>query len=108
MFADRQAADTRVMEDSDYYLPKDFVDQFATGRSIEKAPPVGLSEDMPDEFDVPPTREYIEDDPTDGIDPAVNNGLETCVKNWKAAAADEKKRTWDVCFRRDWSLRVGL
>lgn len=94
MVADRQVADTRLFTNSDYYLPRDFVDRFAKGDTLEKAPPVGLStDDFPDD---PPPLDTAEEDPTAGVNLTDNNGLETCVRNWKAAAADEKKRTWNI------------
>ncbi|KAH9846255.1 hypothetical protein C2E23DRAFT_872456 [Lenzites betulinus] len=73
----RQVGDTRVFEDSDYFLPQAFVNTFAN--EVSRRP----HEDLPD---------GMEGDPTDG-----GRGVESsCTKNWKAAQADEKKRAWDV------------
>ena len=102
----RQAADVRVMEDSDYFIPKAFVEQFAKAGPLPKGPAIGAPlvdstspDTVPDNLDVvADTVTALEGDPTDDVD--VNSpegeGLESCVKNWKAASADEKKRSWDI------------
>ncbi|KAK7690568.1 hypothetical protein QCA50_005666 [Cerrena zonata] len=98
----RIAADTRVYSDSDYFLPRAFVDRFANEvksgprlrhREICSAGQDSDSEDDPDPED---TSGGHEGDPTDGAQDASTTGVDQCVKNWKAAASDEKKRTWAI------------
>jgi Kyakuja-Dileera-Zisupton transposase len=75
------AIDTRAFEDSDYILPRTFVDSFANEVGSNQSPPqdeVGISEDPVD----CPGSDVTDDSP--------------CWKNWKAAAADEKKRMWGI------------
>ncbi|EKM49192.1 uncharacterized protein PHACADRAFT_107264 [Phanerochaete carnosa HHB-10118-sp] len=64
----RTAGDTRSLDDASYYLPRNFVDQFS--REVRghqtKNPPTALARKL----------------------------LEQCVKNWKAAAGEEKKQMW--------------
>ncbi len=125
----RQVGDTRIFEDSDYYLSQQYVDQYAgevrargsvhqareaDDVAEEQVPeaaavdplPADLDTSVPDAVhpaspsvtpDDPPEEHtaeevFMEGDPTDGS-PGVES---TCTKNWKAAAADEKKRTWDI------------
>lgn len=97
----RRTADTREFADSDYFLPRMFVDQFShevksSGPRHHKAT---LETDLPigdnNDGQLYNGAEDSEDgDPTDGAssDPAVK----TCTQNWKAAAANSKKRMWDV------------
>ncbi|KAI0075583.1 hypothetical protein K474DRAFT_1761098, partial [Panus rudis PR-1116 ss-1] len=95
---EREAGDTRIFHESDYFLPRNFVDGFAgevKSRSGNgKGPQIvgDVSDSESDEPDVAPTSEG---DPTDGsLD---DKGLEQCVKNWKSAAAEEKKKkAWGV------------
>ena len=124
--ANRAAADTRVL-DSDYFLPKDFVDRFANeikGARRVAGPQVknkrsGDVTDSEDKEAAVRTRNEA-GDPTDGLAENVpteagdvesdqearsesdaENTLtakirEACVTNWKAAAADEKKKMWSI------------
>ncbi|KAH9847640.1 hypothetical protein C2E23DRAFT_729996, partial [Lenzites betulinus] len=99
----RQAGDTRVFEDSDYFLPQAFVDTFAN--EVSRQPRGGRRESAQEEQRTEPSAivddssdapvslpDNTEGDPTDG-----DRGVESsCTKNWKAAQADEKKRAWDV------------
>ncbi|OSD06825.1 hypothetical protein PYCCODRAFT_1442362 [Trametes coccinea BRFM310] len=91
----RQAGDRRVMEDSDYFLPTSFVDTFA--KEVRSRPSAALADDDDEDIDIrayDPTAEGNageEGDPTDGT--AV---VSSCTKNWKAAAAEEKKRSWGI------------
>ncbi len=148
--AGRKAGDTRVFNDSDYYLPQDYVERFANEVRARPAGMASLPEESEESADVSgtdpigqapsldtpdlatsstpapdaigggakepasvpavahvfesqgqeegdqqrqeSTDPILEGDPTDGS-PDVDS---TCTKNWKAAAADEKKRTWDI------------
>ncbi|KAI0713716.1 hypothetical protein C8Q76DRAFT_768688 [Earliella scabrosa] len=63
----KRVGEARVFDESDYFLPQKYVDRFAN-------------------------EPFVEGDPTDGS-PDIES---TCTKNWKAAAADDKKRTWDI------------
>ena len=130
---DRTAADTRVLN-SDYFLPEEFVNQYAHEVKTARGPQVktrrpGDVTDGDDEEDLDPKIKIrdVEDDqgdPTDGLvadlsaDQSSSEGTsadagerssdnnaeqalsakirDACVTNWKAAAADEKKKMWSV------------
>ncbi|OSD03883.1 hypothetical protein PYCCODRAFT_1424523, partial [Trametes coccinea BRFM310] len=100
----RQVGDRRVFEDSDYFIPTAFVDSFA--KEVKSRPSAPLADEDDDDVDIrdyDPTAEGHttdaperpkadeEGDPTDGA--AV---ISSCTKNWKAAAADEKKKSWGI------------
>jgi hypothetical protein len=97
-----QTADLRVFSESDYYIPMDEVDKYANEVRARKANP---SDDPDDEWeDIPvndgpantPANDINEDpagDPTDG---AENTGIDGCVRNWKAAQTDSKKKSWEL------------
>ena len=92
----RTAADTRVYEDTDYFLARKYVDSFANevaSRRKDKHREVLAEDSEPEEDDHDPSPEG---DPTDGVSAESGDGVDKCVKNWKAAAADEKKRTWAI------------
>lgn len=92
----RIAADTRVYEDTDYFLTRKYVDGFANevaSRRKDKHREVLAEDSEPEEDDPDPSPEG---DPTDGVSADAGDGVDKCVKNWKAAAADEKKRTWAI------------
>ena len=108
-FGKRMAADTRVFEDSDYFLSRSFVDQYAhevkrppeSSRRREvrttcedSASESGSGSDTEDEDSA--TERDTGGDPTDGAVDAAEKGVDDCVKNWKAAASDEKKRSWAI------------
>lgn len=101
----RVAADTRLFE-SDYILPRAFVDRFQN--EVKKPPKASRqprkvasrrelnadgseSENSSDDSDSEPAG-----DPTDGAENATREGVDQCVKNWKAAKSDDKKRTWAI------------
>ncbi|KAL6300787.1 hypothetical protein BKA93DRAFT_819255 [Sparassis latifolia] len=92
----RSRGDIRVYTDSDYYLPLEFVDKYA-----DEVPPrvrSSSSGDKDDQSDYDEDFDVDEDgcaegDPTDG---AVDGAIVPCTDNWKAAAADEKKRMWGI------------
>ncbi|KAH9885847.1 hypothetical protein C8Q73DRAFT_620026, partial [Cubamyces lactineus] len=79
----RRAGDSRVFRDSDYFLPAAFVNTFA-GEVRAKPKPEDDDDDDDDES-------AEEGDPTDGM-----TLISGCTKNWKAAAAEEKKRSWGI------------
>ena len=91
------------MEDSDYFILKDYVEQFAKAGPLPKepavsSPPVDLtSHDNPAD-NSGCVAMVLEDDPTNGVDldSPDSERVNICVKNWKAAATDEKKKTWDI------------
>ena len=93
----RDAADTRILDDSDFFLPSSFVDKFAdeVPQRLPKAPAIGSEESDDDDGN-----SYVvedpsnEGDPTDGVPD--DGGVAQCVKNWKAAADDSKKRSWGI------------
>ena len=89
----RAPADLRVFEDNDYFLPRDFVDSYANevkSRQQPRKPDLAedphASQELDSEDETPPE---TEGDPTDGAE-----AVGSCASNWKAAAADEKKRMW--------------
>ena len=105
---DRQAASTRKLDDSQYFLPRSDVDRFSTevkGRQ-RKGPAIGsgdgdASEESENELDL-----EIQGDPTDGVPSETEDSdggaesdrakaIKACSTNWKAAQADEVKRMWD-------------
>lgn len=131
----REAADTRVLDDSTYFLSNEYVNRFANevrgrrtkNRTVRKR----TSDDSSDDEDPPSDAETEDGDPTDGlvgtpqqaepnvptlpIEPASSSAppvaaaspptaqealrikqLEHCVKNWKAASAEEKKKMWAI------------
>ncbi|CDO74426.1 hypothetical protein BN946_scf184764.g2 [Trametes cinnabarina] len=88
----RKIGDARVFDESDYFLPTEYVEQFAhevRGRQLGERPevPVRDADNNEDPFEAAEQ----EGDPTDGQDV-----ISTCTRNWKAAAADDKKRMWAV------------
>lgn len=83
----RQVSDTRIFEDSDYFLSTEFVDRFAHEVKSRRLP----QSDGIDDDDV-----VVEDgfgDPTDGDNSAQPS---LCASNWKAAASDDKKKMWAI------------
>lgn len=95
---DRIAGDTRMYEHSDYFLSQEYVNRFA---NKVKSQPASLkrkhreinSEDEAEEEEVQQDPNG-EGDPTDGVDSERRGAVDQCVKNWKAAASDNKKRSW--------------
>lgn len=100
-FGNRVAADTRVLENSDYFLSRSFVDRFANEvkstlgnarhREVRTAGHDSEGEDGSDS-----EGEEVEGDPTDGAVNASESGVDQCTRNWKAAASDDKKRSWAI------------
>lgn len=94
----RTAADTRVYDDTDYFLSREYVDSFANevkSHRKDKHREV-LAEDSEDEDDPVANLADGPGDPTDGVPATSQDGVDQCVKNWKAAASDEKKRSWAI------------
>ncbi|KAI0753042.1 hypothetical protein C8Q80DRAFT_1342386 [Daedaleopsis nitida] len=84
----RVATGTRKVGDtckfnSEYYLPPDVVERFAGEVKQRQAQP---------HVEVPPdgNQDDASGDPTDGAPDS------SCTSNWKAAAADDKKRMWAI------------
>jgi hypothetical protein len=109
MTANRSASDTRQLCDSDYFLPSEYVDQYANEirGKMSKGPAVRpKDEDTDIESDDEADRLVAEGDPTDGLRVANEAGAPTtedrrrqlalCVKNWKSAAKEEHKRMWGM------------
>ncbi|KAI0349439.1 hypothetical protein OH77DRAFT_1507473 [Trametes cingulata] len=95
----RANGDPRVF-DSDYILPREFVNQFAhevKSRQQQKKPDVPDDESTAAPEELPPEEaplgaELMEGDPTDGVP----DGINPCASNWKAAAAESNKRMWGI------------
>lgn len=80
---DRRVSDTRSFNESDYYLPSEFVDQYA---NEVKARPKNSTNSDDEGGDEEPSG-----DPTDG-----GPSTSKCTDNWKAAASDKKKKMWAI------------
>lgn len=104
--ASRSTGDTRVFEDSDFFLPQSYVDQFAhevksratttTDDPLLKPRNEDDEDDDGDkhvEEDEPKDAETNEGDPTDGT---TMGQISSCTDNWKAAASDQKKRAMGI------------
>ncbi|KAG6886804.1 hypothetical protein C0992_002291 [Termitomyces sp. T32_za158] len=92
----RQVADSRRFQASDYFLPSDFVDRYAgevKAHSPAMPAPAPTSTPMPDNDNI------LEGDPTDGD--VFSMELSGCTDNWKAAASNENKK----CGQSSQSLR---
>ncbi|KAF7799883.1 hypothetical protein EIP86_011125 [Pleurotus ostreatoroseus] len=91
----RQAADLRVF-DGDYFLPREFVDRFANEvQGSRKGPQLGGdSDDEWEDIDEGTEDADTGGDPTDGAVSA--DGIDGCIKHWKANASDDKKRMWSM------------
>ncbi len=79
---------------SDYFLPQDYVDQYANkvrSRKEKTVAPIGDADnsDGEDDTDKAPDALQTEGDPTDGQSA---QELSDCVKNWKFAVSDNKKK----------------
>ena len=101
----RQTADLRVFSESDYYIPMEEVDKYANEVRARKANPLNPSDDPDDEWEDIPIKgventsanvinasEDPAGDPTDGAETLIDG----CVRNWKAAQTDSKKKSWDL------------
>ncbi|KAG1885372.1 hypothetical protein F4604DRAFT_1878101 [Suillus subluteus] len=80
----RNRGDMREYTESDYLLPRTYVDKFANevqSRNLETLDSPEANDDDDDNTEADPTRLNIASD---------------CSKNWKAAASDEKKRMWSI------------
>ncbi|CDO75653.1 hypothetical protein BN946_scf184941.g6 [Trametes cinnabarina] len=95
----RSVGDTRSFE-SDYFLPREFVDQFANEVKSHQTQPkanvskstAGHQESDHDSDDEPGPDHHAKGDPTDG-----QTGAPTpCASNWKAASAEENKHMWGI------------
>ncbi|KAH9931189.1 hypothetical protein B0H21DRAFT_699872 [Amylocystis lapponica] len=82
----RKAGDQRNFTETDYYLPVDFVEKYAHEVRSRQIPEkiAGMRAAGNPSAD--------NGDPTDGGE----DGNSACTTNWKAAAAEEKKRMWGV------------
>ncbi|GBE87425.1 hypothetical protein SCP_1101010 [Sparassis crispa] len=93
----RRAGDLRTLADSDYYLPEDFIEKYAdevqSRRTLNKVD-VPLHRDTNEDAESDRGEDQTPDggDPTDGDMGPVSG----CTENWKAAAAEEKKKMWGV------------
>lgn len=82
-----EQGDTRTYTESDYILPRDFVDSFANEvrpRHSQAADPVAGVSNIKEEEDTHPEDLMMQVMSSD------------CSKNWKAAADEEKKHMWSV------------
>ena len=90
----REVGDVRTFE-SEYYLPTEFVDRFADEvKGRQSQPHVEVPEQLDSELmDDDADSEWGDEDEGDPTDGAPDSA---CAGNWKAAAKDEKKRTWSA------------
>ncbi|KAG2119870.1 uncharacterized protein F5147DRAFT_742122 [Suillus discolor] len=82
---DRQCGNTRVYNESDYMLPRTFIDRF-TNEVLQSRSAYRVN-DRPDDDTISEAEEDIS---------WAHVIAEDCSKNWKAAADDDKKRMWAV------------
>ncbi|OCH84166.1 hypothetical protein OBBRIDRAFT_815570 [Obba rivulosa] len=86
---------TRVFSESDYFLSKEFINQYTPEMKIRKC-----NMEAGDDFSTGPPPEAVEDvgddegDPTD-LAPR-RPGEKSCIDNWKAATDNLKKKIWGV------------
>ncbi|KAI1798020.1 hypothetical protein LXA43DRAFT_875758 [Ganoderma leucocontextum] len=86
----RDVGDTRIFE-SDYWLSMEFVNTFAGEvKARQLQPHVAVPEAEDDDAETEWEDDNGEGDPTDGAPDSA------CATNWKAAASDEKKRSWSA------------
>ena len=95
----QNASDKRAFE-SDYFLPREFVDRFANEvktRQPQAKPQLGVDDSSDSEDDSPPVARAAPAPQDDGPDPT-DGATEPspCASNWKAASAEERKRMWGV------------
>lgn len=94
----RMAADVRAFEDGEYILSRGYVNQFANEvNGTQKGPRVGDSDIESDDeaaFNEKQGDSGQEGDPTDGV--VDTNGIDGCIKHWKANASEDKKRMWSM------------
>jgi Kyakuja-Dileera-Zisupton transposase len=76
------AIDTLAFEESDYILPRSFVDSFADEVASHQTSQNEAGDITDEDLDDSPTGNSTDESP--------------CWKNWKAAAAEEKKRMWGI------------
>lgn len=86
---DRQRRDMREYTDSDYMLPRSYVNQFANKVRSQPTPA-----DTSEPEDVVPA--IWDDDNADPEDSSQQVMSSDCSKNWKAAAGEEKKQMWSI------------
>lgn len=102
----RQQGDTRVFH-SDFFVPVSEVDSFKLEDIRVKGPEVPLfDEDEGEEKGEEVDLEGGEERKSKALD-----GITECVRNWKAAQADSKKRTMEMFDESGWfasSCRHGL
>ena len=82
--------------DSDYFLPREYVDQYANEvQSRKKVTTINIAgaDDADNDSGSEDGAADPGGDPTDGQDRVE---LSDCVKNWKSAAAEEKKKMWAI------------
>lgn len=91
------AADLRVF-DGEYILSREYVNRFANEvTGTQKGPRVGESDDESDEeaaINEGTQGASGQGDPTDGV--MDTDGIDGCIKHWKANASDDKKRMWSM------------
>ncbi|KAG6892822.1 hypothetical protein C0995_002333 [Termitomyces sp. Mi166 len=81
----QQIANSRCFDQSNYFLPTDFVDKYTD--EVKAWLSANAEEDEGRET------ETVEGDLTDG---ETSPGLSTCTNNWKAAAKKENKKMWVI------------
>ncbi len=90
----RNVGDRRIFNESDYYLSAEYVKNFAHEVKARKAPNDEDDQVEPADSAVDASLVEQEGDPTDGTETLL--AIRGCVKNWKSAAAEEKKRMWGI------------
>ena len=78
--------------DSDYYLSREFVNQYANevrSRQVQAKPDILLDSDQDEDDDEAGS-------PDHGAYPTAGKESNPCTSHWKAAAADEMKKMWGM------------
>lgn len=90
MIDGREVSDHRILSNSDYFIPRAFVNSFANEVSMPVDSEGYQDEDLEEE---PAMDETQGGDLTDG---EKDSNVSDCARNWKAAAADDKKKMWEI------------
>ena len=92
----RSVGDTRTFDKSDYYLSKEFVNQFKDEVKSKTAPSCAEASEHEREWEDEEARESV-DDTEEMLGTSVGPvSAPRCTDNWKSAAAENKKRMWGI------------
>ncbi|KAG6865109.1 hypothetical protein C0993_008272 [Termitomyces sp. T159_Od127] len=101
-FGERQVGDTRTFDESDYYLDREFVDQYADEVKKSTRPSADstqvVSSDGDNDGALSDEDQCPDNNARDLTDGASSDGAThtPCAENWKAAAAKSNKKMWAI------------